>query len=43
MKRAFVKKVRLREFEKGELVVKKIISIQKDGRGKCQIVEALMW
>ena len=34
MKKAFDKKVRLREFHEGDLVVKKIISVQKDHRGK---------
>jgi len=34
MKKAFDKKVRPREFHEGDLVVKKIISIQKDNRGK---------
>jgi len=34
MKRAFDKKVRLREFQEGELVMKKIITVQKDNRGK---------
>ena len=34
MKKAFDKKVRPREFHEGDLVVKKIISIQKDHRGK---------
>ena len=34
MKRAFDKKVRPREFQEGELVMKKIISVQKDNRGK---------
>jgi len=34
MKKAFDKKVRPREFHKGDLVVKKIISVQKDYRGK---------
>jgi len=34
MKKAFDKKVRPREFHEGDLVVKKIISIQKDNCGK---------
>jgi len=34
MKKAFHKKVRPREFHEGDLVVKKIISVQKDHRGK---------
>jgi len=34
MKRAFDKKVRPREFQEGELVMKNIISAQKDSRGK---------
>jgi len=34
MKKAFDKKVRPREFHEGDLVVKKIISIQKDNHGK---------
>ena len=34
MKKTFDKKVRPREFHKGDLVVKKIISVQKDHRGK---------
>jgi len=34
MKKAFDKKVRLRELREGDLVVKKIISVQKDHRGK---------
>ena len=34
MKKEFDKKVRLREFHEGDLVVKKIISIQKDYHGK---------
>jgi len=34
MKKAFDKKVRPREFQEGELVMKKIISVQKDNRGK---------
>jgi len=34
MKRAFDKKVHPREFQEGELVMKKIISVQKDNRGK---------
>jgi len=34
MKKAFNKKVRPREFHEGDPVVKKIISIQKDNRGK---------
>jgi len=34
MKQAFDKKVRPREFHEGDLVVKKIISVQKDHRGK---------
>jgi len=34
MKKAFDKKVRPREFRKGDLVVKKIISVQKDHHGK---------
>jgi len=34
MKRAFDKKVRLREFQEGELVMKKIITVQRDNKGK---------
>ena len=34
MKKAFDKKVHLQEFREGDLVVKKIISVQKDHRGK---------
>jgi len=34
MKKAFDKKVRPQEFHEGDLVVKKIISVQKDHRGK---------
>jgi len=34
MKKAFDKIVRPREFHEGDLVVKKIISVQKDHRGK---------
>jgi len=34
MKKAFDKKVRLRELREGDLVVKKIIYVQKDHRGK---------
>ena len=34
MKRAFDKKVRRREFQEGELVMKKIISVQRDNREK---------
>jgi len=34
MKKAFDKKVRPREFREGDLVVKKIIYVQKDHRGK---------
>ena len=34
MKKAFDKKVHPREFREGDLVVKKIISVQKDHRGK---------
>jgi len=34
MKKGFDKKVRPRELREGDLVVKKIISIQKDYRGK---------
>ena len=34
MKKAFDKKVRPREFREGDLVVKNIISVQKDHRGK---------
>jgi len=34
MKRAFDKKVRPREFQEGELVMKKIITVQRDNRGK---------
>jgi len=34
MKKAFDKKVRPREFREGDLVVKKIIFVQKDHRGK---------
>jgi len=34
MKKAFDKKVRPRELREGDLVVKKIISIQKDHQGK---------
>jgi len=34
MKRAFDKKVRPREFHEGYLVLKKILPIQKDHRGK---------
>ena len=34
MKKTFDKKVRLREFHEGDLVVKKIMSNQKDHRGK---------
>ncbi|KAG8474311.1 hypothetical protein CXB51_033807 [Gossypium anomalum] len=34
MMRAYDKKVRLREFHKGDLVLKKILPIQKDFRGK---------
>jgi len=34
MKKAFDKKVRPREFQEGELVMKKIISVQKVNRGK---------
>jgi len=34
MKKAFNKKVHPKEFDKGDLVVKKILSIQKDHRGK---------
>ena len=34
MKRAFDKMVRPREFHKGDLVLKKILPIQKDHRGK---------
>ena len=34
MKKAFDKKVHPREFHEGDLVVKKIISVQKDHRGK---------
>jgi len=34
MKRAFDKKVRPREFHEGDLVMKKILSVQKDHRGK---------
>jgi len=34
MKKAFDKKVRLREFHEGDLVVKKIVPNQKDHRGK---------
>jgi len=34
MKKAFDKKVRPRELREGDLVVKKIISVQKDHRGK---------
>ena len=34
MKKAFDKKVRLREFCEGDLVVKKIIYVQKDHRSK---------
>jgi len=34
MKKAFDKTVRPREFREGDLVVKKIISVQKDHRGK---------
>jgi len=34
MKKGFDKKVRPRELREGDLVVKKIISIQKDHRGK---------
>ena len=33
-KRAFDKKVRPREFHEGDLVLKKILPIQKDHRGK---------
>ena len=34
MKKAFDKRVRPREFHEGELVLKKILPIQKDHRGK---------
>jgi len=34
MKRAFDKKVRSREFQEGELVMKMIITVQRDNRGK---------
>ena len=34
MKRAFDKKVHPREFQEGELVMKKIITVQRDNRGK---------
>jgi transposase InsO family protein len=34
MKRAFDKKVRIREFQQGELVLKKILPVHKDMRGK---------
>jgi len=34
LKKAFDKKVHPREFRKGDLVVKKIIFVQKDHRGK---------
>jgi len=34
MKKAFDKKVHPREFREGDLVVKKIIYVQKDHRGK---------
>jgi len=34
MKRAFDKKVRPREFQEGELVMKKIVTVQRDNRGK---------
>jgi len=34
IKRAFDKKVRPREFQEGELVMKKIISVQRNSRGK---------
>ena len=34
MMRAYDKKVRLREFHEGDLVLKKILPIQKDFRGK---------
>jgi len=34
MKRSFDKKVCPREFQEGELVMKKIITVQKDNRGK---------
>ncbi|MCI86326.1 hypothetical protein A2U01_0107607, partial [Trifolium medium] len=34
MKQAFDKKVRPREFQEGDLVLKKILSFQPDSRGK---------